>query len=243
MTPEYSVTVLDFEILEEIEGAWTAAAFIELLEAMDFTDTAGLSDEELREMTILALQDLEPEAAAGLVLTQHLGTRLNAGQIRNAAADMPDEKLWEQFADLSLHEGMFNVGSILYAAFPALFPQPDAVHLRLEVSAATDAGKAVLRKPLHESFLVRLLADGMDDSSVLCRVFEEQLHAPSFPEADKVVWIVEAKTSEGVCTVEVTSSGYWLDPLRGTKSYESRAYADRPRETDGEPAHDPAGGR
>ena len=227
MKPGFRVRVVGFRVLQEIEGAWSPADFASLLERMEFGETAGMSEAEIREMALLALQDLEPEAAAELVLTQHLGHRLNAGQIRNAAHEMVEEKLWEEYADLSLHEGMFNVASMLYAAFPRLFPEPDAVHVTLEVAPANEAGQDVLANPLHESFLVRLLADGMDDSSVLHRVFEEQLDGKSFPEADRIVWIVHVDSSRHpLVTIQITSSGYWLDSLRSTKSYVSSAYPD-----------------
>lgn len=227
MKPILQVRVLRFSILQEIEGAWAAKDFAALLEEMDFGDLGGMSDGELREMCILSLQDLKPEAAAALVLKQHLGGRLKEGQIRNLASEMLDEKLWEQYADMSLHEGMFNVGSLLYAAFPRSFPEPDAVQVTVNVNAANDAAKQILAGPPHESFLVRLLADGMKDDATLHRLFDKQLDGKSFPEADTIVWIVRSEPSNGGTTqIEVISSGYWLDALRDAKSYESLAYPD-----------------
>ena len=55
-----------------------------------------------------------------------------------------------------------------------------------------NAGEKALARPLHESLVVRLLADGMANNSVLHRVFGDQLEAKSFPEADTIVWIVRA---------------------------------------------------
>ncbi len=83
------------------------------------------------------------------------------------------------------------------------------------------------RHALHESFLVRLLADGMHDDSILHRLFDEQLDGKSFPEADAIVWIVQSETSAAdTVQVDLISSGYWLDSLRDSKTYESTAYAD-----------------
>ena len=227
MKTEFNVEVLDFRDLKEIQGAWSSADFISMLEVMEFGATDGMSDAEVREMALLALQDLEPVDAAELVLTQHLGDRLKSGQIQNAANEMLEEKLWEEYADLSLHEAMFNVASVLYAAFPAVFPKPDAIHVTLAVTAANEDAQEVLADPLNESLVVRLLADGMEDNSVLNRLFEEQLKGKSFPEADKIVWILEVDSSNApIITMQVTSSGCWLDPLRDTKSYSSSAYFD-----------------
>ena len=95
------------------------------------------------------------------------------------------------------------------------------------VEAASEDGRDILARPLNESFVVRLLADGMDDDSVLHRLFEDQLKGRSFPEADNIVWIWEVDSSRApAITIQVTSSGCWLDPLRGTKAYESSAHID-----------------
>jgi hypothetical protein len=225
--PRFRVRILHFAILREIEGVWTSADFAAMLDQMNFGDTAGMSDQELREMCLLSLQDSEPEVAAAILLKQHLGNRLTEGQIRNAAGEMTEDKLWEEYADMSLHEGMFNVGSLAHAAFPGSFPEPDAVNVKLEVVAENTAGREILARPLHESFLVRLLADGMEDDSVLHRLFDEQLGGSAFPEADTIVWIVDAEANGAdTVTIEVTSSGYWLDALRDTSSYESSACPD-----------------
>jgi hypothetical protein len=227
MKGRFRVRVLSFSILQEIDGAWGADDFAAMLDAMDYGETSGMGDEELREMCIMSLQELDPEDAATVVLEHDLGDRLTKGQIRNIAGEMPDDKLWEEYADMSLHERMFNIGSLLFAAFPRTFPEPDAVRLVLEVAATDEDGRAALTRPLHESFLVRLLADGMPDRSALRRLFGEQLEGPAFPEADTIVWIVQAETlAADSVKIYVISSGYWLDSLRDTEEYDSTAHAD-----------------
>ncbi len=80
---------------------------------------------------------------------------------------------------------------------------------------------------LNESFLVRLLAGGMDGGSVLHRLFDEQLAGDSFPEAESIIWTLRTESmTDDTCTVEVISSGSWLDPLRTTRSYSAHAYPD-----------------
>lgn len=227
MKNRFQVQVLSFSILQELEGAWKVDDFSALLEALDYGDTSGMNDDELREMCIMSLQDLSPEEAAALVLKYILGNRLKDGQIRSIANEMLDDKLWEQYADMSLHESMFNIGSLLFAAFPRVFPEPDAVRVQLEIVPTNEAGKETLGRRLHESFLVRLLADGMADDSILHRLFDEQLSEKSFPEADAIVWIVQVEASAAdTVKVDLISSGYWLDSLRDTKTYDSTAYAD-----------------
>ena len=227
MQSAFHVRVLSFSNLLEIEGAWTSDGFSALLDAMEYGDRSGLSDDELREMCILSLQDRDPEEAAYLVLEQCMGDVLRDGQMRNIANEMLDEKLWEEYSDSAFHERMFNAGSLLYAAFPRSFPKPDAVRVELEVTAANASARALLTPTPSESFLVRLLADGMDDGAVLHRLYGEQLQGTSFPNADEVVWIVRTEAiGADVMRLEVISSGYWLDALERTDSYDSAAYAD-----------------
>lgn len=211
----------------EIEGARTPKDFAGLLQAMEYDDVSGINDEELREMCLMSLQDLEPIEAAYVVLKHDMGDVLRDGQARNLASEMLEEKLWEEYADSRLHERMFNAGSLLYAAFPQIFPKPDAVHIQLEVSADNAAAKKLLTESPNESFLVRLLADGMESRAVLHRLYGKELTGTAFPNADEVVWIVRAKAvSEETMRIDIISSGYWLDALEDAKSYVSSAYAD-----------------
>jgi len=230
MKNNFHVQILNFSNLQEIEGAWTTDDFAALLDAMEYGDRSGMGDDELREMCLMSLQDLEPEEAAYLVLRHDMGNVLREGQLRNMANEMLDEKLWEEYVDPAVHERLFNVGSLLYAAFPQTFPEPDAVRVKFEITCANAASRELLTASPNESFLVRLLADGMDSHAVLHRLYGEQLKGKSFPNADEVVWIVRTEAvSEDVMVIEVISSGYWLDALDRTKSYESAAYADEIR--------------
>lgn len=223
----YCVSVRSFTELEELEGSWTSADFLRVLEELEFEDAAKLPESELRDMCILALQDREPAEAAAVLLAHRLGDALEPGQIQNASQEMLDEKLWEEYADMELHERMFHVGSLLYQAFPGSVPVPDAVEVRLELKAEDADGERVLAKPLHESLLVRLLADGMPDSATLNRLFGEAVGGQAFPEAESIAWTVEAEPVDArTLNVSVTGAGYWLDALRGTVSYGSSAKAD-----------------
>ena len=227
MKPSFNVRVIRFDILEELDGVWIAADFLALLETMEYGDTSGISPAELREMCLLSLQDLQPNEAAALLLQHKLGTRLRSGEISNISYEMLDDKLWEEHADMALHEAMFNIGSLLYSAFPQIFPEPDAVRVRLVITAINELAQSELTGTLSESFVLRLLADGMDNSAVLHRIFGQQIGGQAFPEADLIVWtICQEQTGEDTIEIEIISSGYWLDSLRDTVAYESRAYAD-----------------
>jgi len=227
MTPLFRVKVLNFSNILEIDGARTLDQYASLLEAMDYGDQTGMSDDDRHEMCLMSLQDLGPEEAAYMILKHDIGDVLRDGQIRNMAVEMLDEKLWEEYADSSLHERLFSVGSLLYTAFPQVFPKPDAVCIRLDVTATNAAAGALLTPSLNESFLVRLLADGMDDHAALYRLYDNELKGQSFPDADQIVWITRINTRiENSLELDVISSGYWLDALEHVDTYDSSAYAD-----------------
>ncbi len=227
MNNSFHVEVRDFSTLQEIDGAWKTADFAALLDAMEFGDHSQLGDDEMREMCLMSLQDQEPEEAAYLVLKHVIGDDLREGQLRNMSNEMLNEKLWEEYVDPGFHERLFNVGSVLYAAIPSRFPKTDAVRVRLKVAAQDTTSREHLNPVPTEALLVRLLADGMEANAVLHRLYGEQLTGPVFPNADEIVWIVNANSDgDDVLMIEVISSGYWLDALEGTKSYNSTAYAD-----------------
>lgn len=230
MTANFLVELLSFSNLREIEGARTSNDFAALLDAMEYGDQSAMTEEDLREMCLMSLQDLEPVEAAYHVLKHDMGGALRDGQIRNVAGEMLEEKLWEEYADSSYHERMFNAGSLLYAAIPGAFPEPDAVRVELEMSATSAPAWRLLNPSPSEALLVRILADGMDSHAVLHRLYSEELKGKHFPTADEVVWTVRTEmTGEHVMKIEVISSGYWLDALRDTKFYESTAYPDEVR--------------
>ena len=216
-----------FRVLEEIVGAWDPAAYRALLQHLEYEEGADASDDDLAELCVMSLQDMQPTEAATALLTHRMSDVMVKGKIQSVVEDMRDEKLWEYFADMSLHERLFSVGTLLYRAFPDTFPQPDAVQVELSIKATNDPAQALLGRPLHESLLVRLLADGMEPDATLHRLFDEQLAGKAFPEADTIVWtVVSEVTAPHVLSVDVISSAQWLDPLRDTKSFESSASPD-----------------
>lgn len=228
MKGKFHVEVLRFSVLEQLEGIWTDKEYADLLAEMEFGSTDGLSSTELQEMCLLSLQELEPDAAAALVLEYHFGDRLSAGQIQNISVEMLDEKLWEEYADMALQEDLFNVSSLLYSVSPNVFPEPDAVLAEVSVTALNEGAREILRNGINESFLLRLLASGMDEDIALARLFQEQLAGNAFPEAEFIIWKLSCQSqNEEYSTVEVISSGAWLDALRDTKSYSAFAWPDK----------------
>lgn len=223
----FEVRVINCSKINELKGGWADSDYKKLAEELDcpFENNASIAD--LKELCEMYLSDLEPMHAAQAVLTSRLSGRLSKGQIQNTAGEFADERFWEHFADLSMHEAMFNVGTILYNAFPNEYYEPIGAEVLLHVTAKNTDAKLCLPQAVNESFLVRLLADGMPSSSILHRLFDDQLAGDSLPEASSIVWSanVTAETSDSV-TLNVLSSHHWLGDISEADTYESSAYAD-----------------
>lgn len=221
----FEVKIKSFENLLEIEGSWLSKNFNEIMDSLDYYDREGLTETDMRDTCLMLLQDLGPEDAAYCVLKNRLGTQLKNGQVKNMSVEMLDEKLWEEYADPELHEELFNVGSLLYSAFPGDFPKPDAVSLVLEIIAKNEAAKVELKKGLNEALALRILADGMDPSAVLLRLYGDQIAGYSAEEADKILWDLKIKeSSDTMITSQIVSSGYWLDSLEDVDQFESNGF-------------------
>ena len=160
--PLFDVHIASYEQIREISGSWTADDFKKLLTVMDYPPEDASSDSELRELCLMCLQDREPAAAAEIALTYKLHDRLAKGQIQNLAIEMPDEKLWEHYADLSLHKSFFHVGTLMFEAFPDLYHEPDAVKISLEISPKNPV--AIELEPGHCTFHHPLMVHGSFDN-------------------------------------------------------------------------------
>jgi hypothetical protein len=95
------------------------------------------------------------------------------------------------------------------------------------IEPANQAARDMLAAPLPESLVVRLLAEGMDETAALRRRFDEQLAGAPFPEAEHIVWTAITEPGpDGATKLQAVSSGYWLDALRETERWESTARGD-----------------
>jgi len=218
---KYRVQVDELEQLAELEGGWLAADYIAVLERLEVAGAAQIPADELREMCLLALQDLEPAKAAAVLLKYRLGTNLSDGQIRNYSVESQHERLWEQAADLEFHHTMFNVASLLNAANEMAFPAPDALRVSLLITCDDPAMLAVFADSMDRAFLIRMLSAGMQDTAILNRLFGEQIAKGKISDAGSIIWGVHAGAiTEGSICLKVISSAYWLSALRETESFE-----------------------
>lgn len=226
-----TVAVTGLDEIRDMPGSWTEAEYHALLDALEVTGTSELSGADLEEMLLMALQDLGPEPAADAVLAAKLGDSVTPGARGNIVQDfVDDQRPWEEAADISLHARLFAAGALLQKAFPKNFARPDALRLALRLTAHRPAATELLARPPEAAFVARLLADGMGESSVLERLFDDSLESDRFSEAGSIVWRADFSDPDPgpppSATLAVYSSALWLKPMEEVEAFESDAHND-----------------
>ncbi len=226
MKPMFQVTVTDITPFDQIADVWSVGQHQALLDEMGVGDLAGLPDDEITEMCLMALQDREPAEAAALLLKYRMGDDLSDGQIQHLCNEMLDEKLWEEYAEIGLHESFYEVAMLLHAAVAGSVPEPDAITVTLNVVATNADGKTLLENPLDESWLIRLLADGMPEDCLLLRLFGEQIRGDAFPEASDIIWSFTSANASRGQVFTLRSSRYLFGDVEPDSEYQSTATPD-----------------
>lgn len=233
----FLVKVLELQKVYDMPGSWQDADYRDLLQALEIDDVDDLSSGDLIDVLLMGLQDLEPEAAADLVLAHKLQTSVSPGSRRNIIEDfLEDQRPWEEAADIGLHAGIFAAGVLLNKAFPKTFARPDMMKLTLRLQARKPEARQILQAPPEAAFVARLLADAMDEHSILERLFDEQLLSHSFPEAEGIIWHAQfndkSERDEDSAVLTVYSSEHWLDAMDAVSEFESSAFNDRAADAD-----------
>ena len=218
---KYRVGVDEFEELAELEQSWMPKDYVSILASLDIADADKIDIDELRDMTLFALQDLNPPDAAAVLLKYKVGTKLSAGQIRNYSIESQHERLWEQSADLSLHQDMFAVASMLNSVNAMAFPVPDALRVTFTVQCDDVSKLAIFNSDMDRAILLRMISAGMNESAILNRLFGDQIATGKVADADSIVWQIAIEQSDpATLKIRITSSAYWLRALRETESFE-----------------------
>jgi hypothetical protein len=217
----FTVERLSFQHLSALPTAWQPADYLALLTKMDYDSPEAIAPAELKEMTQMAITDLEPAEAAEVVLGHLVGDQLTPGQLDQLAHQMQTEKLWEENPNFALHQSFFNATQLLYDAYNGKFPHPQAVEFKVQITAADAATLAALDNEPAAS-LLRLLAPGLSDRALLHRLFSDQLAGGEFPEASDILWQLtpSEKTDTGV-VYDIISSDYWLEDFKFADTYEA----------------------
>lgn len=221
MKTGFKIERLKSKTLHVLDNAWTLQNYKELLDLMEYGDTDSLQADDAKDLCLMSLSDYEPEDACSLVLSYVLGEKLNEGQINNLSHEMQEEKMWEEYADISLHESFFNVGQLLYQAYNGKFPHPESVYFQLKITANKAFDLQLFDTEIEEA-IVRLLAQGMPANSKINRLYPEELKGADFPEAKDIIWQYKKSATEGNwLTFDIISSLYWFEELKYIESFEA----------------------
>ncbi len=226
MKTDFLVEILSFNKIEEIPGAWKEQDYVSLLQLMDFSDTEGLPEGELRELTLMSLTDHDPVEAAEIVLSHIFGPGLNQGQREQIANEMLQEKMWEEYADLSKHEDLFNANQLLFQAFNGKFPPPEAVMFRVRITVRKLSDLDIFESNA-EAAMIQLLVGGMAENTVISRLFGTQINTDNFPEASGIIWKLTTESEESHSfTSSIISSMYWFRELKYIGKFEVTLHGD-----------------
>lgn len=191
----FEINILSVSKVPQLPGTWSEADYLALLNHLEFDGASDLDPAERGEYAVMALQDMEDTEAAAQLVALLIGKKLSEGQQRELAEEMVSDRMWEQHADLSLHELIFNAQVVLNQAFPSA-PEPEINHLEITLEARNaDAGEylSLLNddpkiQVVPEPTIIRCLAALIPPDAILNRLFDDQIAGAVFPEAQHLLW-------------------------------------------------------
>ena len=189
--PQADLTTLAAEIIScreihELPGDWPPAVLRSLLDGQEI-DSAGTAEADLPDLALMALGDLEPNEAGARVLGLVFGEELAPGMRAQLAADLVNERPWEQLSDLSRQAGVFTATVLLQRAFPRHYGKPAAMRVEVALTAPADADAALLLQA-PPAVVLRALAPGLGPASLVVRLYGDGLRGGDFPEAAQILW-------------------------------------------------------
>lgn len=178
--------VLTCREVHELPGDWDAAGLRRLLTGLE-VDTDGAAESDLADLALMALGDLEHREAGVAVLRAVFADSMPTGVRASLAADLEEDRPWEDFADITRQAGIFTAVVLLQRAFPKLFGKPDATRVKVAFTAPTPAEAAALAAA-PPAVILRALAPGLGSRSIVTRIYADGLRQDPFPEAENILW-------------------------------------------------------
>ena len=196
---KYHIIINSVKTVESLKDAWSKEDYLALLEKFELESESHLSIKELEELLFLAISEYEPNEAAAIVLEYRLSEHLNENQIDQMSYDMLQDKISEEYPEISLHHELFSINQLLYKAYNGTFPNAKATIIEFEISPNNTISKEIILKALDKT-----LAQG----NVIKRLFGNQLAGKeAFDEAESIVWDL---TATGKSSFIMTTSEYWM---------------------------------
>ena len=201
----YKIAIKRIDTVNEVEGYWSDADLIQLLDRFNYPDGATAEKKNLPELLEMAISDYEPHEAAEIVLSYKFPEELNEGQIQQIAHNMLIDKVCEEYPEIPMQGRLFHVNQLLFKAYNGKFPNAKASVVHFSITP-TDGGES---KVLTKENVLKLLNNGLSDRNLIKRLFDDQMtqNIP-FPEAEGIIW--ELNTNDNVNYSLVTSEN-WIN--------------------------------
>jgi hypothetical protein len=198
----FTIKIKKIRSIDKIDGSWTSEDYINLLELFDYPDAANVPETELFDMLSMAISDYEPDEAAEVILKYKLCNTLNDGQIKNLSHEMLEDKVSEEYPDISLHYQLFNINQLLHDAYNGKFPRTLASVIDFELFFKN-------KIEITKEVVLRTMSDLLSEKSLLKRLFNTQLDSEKeLKDAESIIW--ELKPI-GENNYQLITSDYWLN--------------------------------
>ena len=207
----YQVAIKNIDTVNEVEGYWSDADFVALLQKFNYPDGTTAEKSTLPELLEMAISDYEPNEAAQIVLEYKLGDQLSEGQIEQISNNMLIDKVCEEYPEIHMQGRLFHVNQLLFKAYNGKFPNAKASVVHFSMTPTN--GEA---QKLTAENILKLLNNGLSDRNLIKRLFENQMSQNiPFPEAEGIVW--ELDTKDDVNYSLITSEN-WINKEDITES-------------------------
>jgi len=201
---KFEIKIKEIQEIDEIQGYWTNEDYIALLDEMSFPDAEDSAPSELLELLYMAINDFDPDEAASILLNYKLADQLSKGQVQGLSHEMREDKVAEEYPDISLHYALFNINQLLYKAYNGRFPNTKATKMKMELVL-----KGEMDTKVTKEVILKALNPGLRSENVIKRLFEDQLAGEiAFKEVENIIWELQ---SLGENQYTIITSKYWID--------------------------------
>ncbi len=202
---KYLLNINEIKSTDELEDSWNQDDYTELLKRFDYPDAGKLKHNELEEYLFMAIADFDPPEAAKIILDYKLSDELAEGQIDNISHEMLREKVSENYSDIALHKGLFEVNQLLYKAYNGKFPYTKANVLSFSIKQTSGD-----EQEISKEIVLQAISQGLSENNLINRLFREQLDGSvPFHEAGSIIWELH---HHGNQNYSITTSEKWISP-------------------------------
>jgi hypothetical protein len=214
------VTVTPYSVVKinRLPESWTLEDYKAIIDLLG-GEYADLSDKEIEEYMQMMIADMDVPDSAYEVLKYALEGQLTEGQLRNLSNEMEDDKMWEEYPDMSFHKEIFKVNNLLYKAYNGKVPKGEALELELGV-VSNNKEVIQLLVSKNEDAIFRLVLAGSNERSKLHRLFDEEEDLGLMADAKHILWHIRvSRVSDIEIKIKVVSSQYWLESFDAENTF------------------------